>query len=168
MNCRLLIENLRVEHLAELETHLRHPQVYEHIGGLVSFEDFIRDRENALRGPGAESSSERWLNFLVREQSTKQMVGRLEATLHDSIAEVAFLFDQKQWGKGFASEALAWLHREVQRNYGMVSFWATTAPANARCQALLRRAGYQQVNVGAPVLYSFEQGDLVFHLRGAA
>ena len=161
----LLIEPLRAEHLCELAAHLRHPEVYEHIGGLPSFEDFVLDREIALRGPSTEASHERWLNFLVCDGSSGQMLGRLEATLHDSIAEVAFLFSPKHWGKGMASEALAWLHREVQDAYGITSFWATTIPANTRCQSLLLRAGYRQVHTGAPVLYSFDDGDLVFHLQ---
>ena len=96
------------------------------------------------------------------------MLGRLEATLHDSIAEVAFLFGPNYWGKGYASEALEWLHAEIQGSYGIANFWATTVPENSRCQALLHRSGYKQVLAGTPSLYSFEKGDLVFHLRGAA
>ena len=169
---RLLIEPLRTEHLGELASHLRHPEVCAHIGGLPSLEDFIRDRENALRGPGPgsdiEASDERWLNFLVRDGSTGQMLGRLEATLHDAIAEVAFLFGPAHWGRGFAHEALAWLHGEIESRHGIHSFWATTLAANTRCQALLARAGYQPVHTAAPVLYSFDEGDLVFHRRGAA
>jgi RimJ/RimL family protein N-acetyltransferase len=164
----LLIEQLRTEHLAELATHLRHPEVFEHIGGMPSLEDFILDREIALRGPGPGARDERWLNFLVRERSTKQIIGRLEATLHEAIAEVAFLFSPPQWGKGFAQEALAWLHDEIRAGHGISSFWATTVPANTRCQALLLRAGYKQVHEGVPVLYTLEEGDLVFHLRDAA
>lgn len=166
MASRVLIERLRAEHLAELATHLRQPEVYEHIGGLPLLEDFILDREIALRGPGPAASREHWLNFLVRESSTRRMLGRLEATLHDSIAEVAFLFSPEHWGKGFAREALALLHGEVRARYGITDFWATTNPANTRCQALLARAGYRQVRAGAPVLRSFEAGDLVFRLRG--
>ena len=64
-------------------------------------------------------------------------------------------------------EQATWLHREVQRSYGISSFWATTVPANTRCQALLLRGGYQQIHEATPVLYSFEEGDLVYHLRGA-
>lgn len=165
---RPVIEDLRVEHLAELATHLRHPEVYEHIGGVPSLEDFILDRERALRGPGPEAGEERWLNFLVRERFCNNVLGRLEATLHDSIAEVAFLFGPRHWGKGFAQEALSWLHAEIMRTRGITSFWATTVPGNTRCQSLLLRSGYQQVRAGAPVLYSLEAGDLVFHLRSAA
>jgi RimJ/RimL family protein N-acetyltransferase len=165
---RLVIEELRIEHLAELASQLRQPEVYEYIGGLPSHEEFILDRQRALRGPGPGASAERWLNFLVREKSSHLMLGRLEATLHDAIAEVAFLFGPRYWGQGFALEALAWLHGEVQRSHGVSSFWATTVPANTRCQSLLLRSGYTQVLTGAPVLYSFEAGDLVFHLRGSA
>jgi RimJ/RimL family protein N-acetyltransferase len=165
---RLVIEELRVEHLAELAKCLHRNEVYEHIGGLPSREDFILDREIALSGPGPAAPDERWLNFLVRERSSNNMLGRLEATVHDSIAEVAFLFDPDQWGKGFAREALAWLHEEIEHTSGVTSFWATTVPENTRCQALLTRSGYQQVHSGEPVLYSFDAGDLVFHARGGA
>jgi RimJ/RimL family protein N-acetyltransferase len=168
MKARLLIEPLRADHLSELAACLRHPQVYEHIGGLPSREDFVRDRERALRGPGPTAPNEHWLNFLVRDGATHEMLGRLEATLHDSIAEVAFLLGPKHWGKGHASEALAWLHREIQNTHAVGSFWATTLPANTRCQALLLRSGYRQVQAEAPLLYSYDPGDLVFHLRGPA
>lgn len=165
---RLIIEQLRIEHLAELATHLRHREVYEHIRGVPSLEDFILDRERALLGPSRNANAEHWLNYLVRESSNNQMLGRLEATLHDSIAEVAFVFSPLHWGKGFAHEALAWLHAEIKRTHSISSYWATTVPANKRCQALLRRSGYQLVETDVPVLYSYDTGDLVFHFRGAA
>lgn len=165
---RLQIEPLRAEHLPELAVQLRRPEVYEHIGGTPSLEDFILDRERALQGPGAAVRNEHWLNYLVRERASSQMLGRLEATVHDSVAEVAFLFSPSNWGKGYAHEALAWMHNEIQQSYGIACFWATTVAANTRCQALLLRSGYTQVQTGAPVLRSYEAGDLVFHLRGAA
>lgn len=163
MTPRLRIELLQSDHLAELATHLRHPEVYEHIGGVPTLEDFILDRERALQGPGPESAGECWLNFLVRERSSGRMLGRLEATLHDSIAEVAFLFSPRRWGQGFATEALAWLHAEIRSTHGIADCWATTVVANARCQSLLLRSGYRQVQAGQPGLYSFDPGDLVFH-----
>ena len=165
---RLLIEQLRAEHLPELATQLRQPLVYEHIGGTPSLQEFILDRERALAGPGDAACNEHWLNYLVRERASRQMLGRLEATLHDSIAEVAFLFSPNYWGKGYAIEALAWLHAEIREAYGVASFWATTVPKNSRCQDVLLRSGYKQVHAATPPLYSFDEGDLVFHLCGAA
>lgn len=151
-----------------LATQPCQPLVDEHIGRTPSLDEFILDRVRALGGPGGAARHEHWLNFLVRERARGRMIGRLEATLHDSIAEVAFLFGSGDWGQGYAREALAWMHAEIQESYGIASFWATTVPENSRCQALLRRSGYVQVEAGTPPLYSFETGDLVLHRRGAA
>jgi RimJ/RimL family protein N-acetyltransferase len=96
------------------------------------------------------------------------MLGRLEATLHHFIAEVAFLIGPNHWGKGYAHEALSWMHSEIHDAYGIDSFWATTVPGNIRCQSLLHRSGYVTVHARAPLLYSYEAGDLVFNLCDAA
>jgi RimJ/RimL family protein N-acetyltransferase len=167
LSSRLHIEPLCVQHLTALAAVLRHAAVYEHIGGVPSLEDFVLDRERALKGPPRTHAQEHWLNFLVRERSSRQMLGRLEATVHDGLAEVAFLFGPAHWGRGFALEALAWLHDALERRFHLTGFWATTVPANTRCQSLLLRSGYSQVRAQAPVLYSFDAGDLVFHKRAA-
>ncbi|MBK6295170.1 MAG: GNAT family N-acetyltransferase [Rhodoferax sp.] len=168
MASRLLIEQLRSDHLAELATELRHPAVYEYIGGVPTLHDFVLDRERALRGPSQANDAQLWLNFLVREHSSGAMLGRVEATVHDSIAEVAFLFGPPHWGRGYALEALAWLHEEIDRRCGVRNLWATTVPTNVRCQSLLRRSGYTEVRTAAPPLLSFDSGDLVFNLRRSA
>ncbi|WP_308504504.1 GNAT family N-acetyltransferase [uncultured Actinomyces sp.] len=74
-----------------------------------------------------------------------QMLGRLEATVHDGLAEVAFLFGPGHWGHGHAQQGLVWLQAEVSRRCGVHDFWATTVPANQRCQRLLLRCGYAAV-----------------------
>jgi len=168
LTSRLIIEQLQLKHLPELAELLRLPAVYEHIGGIPSLSDFILDRERALQGPKQDISDERWLNYLVRENPSNLMLGRLEATIHGSIAEVAFLFAPQHWGKGYAFEALRWLHSEILSAYGISDFWATTSPANTRCQSLLVRCGYLPKAGKRPHLYSFDEGDCVYHLCGAA
>jgi RimJ/RimL family protein N-acetyltransferase len=164
MTSRLHIEALRIEHLPALEQALRHEAVYAHIGGRVpTLEQFTRGLTRALAGPPAERTGERWLNYLVREAGTGRVLGRLEATVHAGHAEVAFLFDPSVWGRGYATEGLAWLHAELARVAGPVPCWATTVPDNRRCQALLQRAGYRAVPAAeAPHLSSYDDGDLVF------
>lgn len=164
------VEPLRIEHLPALAAVLRHEAVYEHIGGEVpSLDDFVRGLARALAGPPPERPDERWLNYLLCDAHSGRMIGRLEATVVPGRAEVAFLVDPGLWGRGYASAGLAWLHDEVTRLAAAVDFWATTVPANIRCQALLRRAGYAEVaTASAPVLASYEPGDLVFHRRATA
>ncbi|MBK1615056.1 GNAT family N-acetyltransferase [Rubrivivax gelatinosus] len=168
MPSRLRISPLRPQHLAELGAVLRHPAVYEHIGGSVPSEaEFRIALEWALAGPPPARASERWFHYLVRHADSRVMLGRLEATVVGHLAEVAFLFAPSVWGCGYASEGLAWLHEALRQEAGELDFWATTLPANRRCQALLRRAGYEPVPPGvAPALRSYDDGDLVFHRRG--
>ncbi|MCC9595790.1 MULTISPECIES: GNAT family N-acetyltransferase [unclassified Rubrivivax] len=167
MPSRLRITPLRPQHLDELAAALRHPAVYEHIGGEVpSAAEFHLALERALVGP-PPGGGQRWFNYLVRHADSRTVLGRLEATVVGRVAEVAFLFAPGIWGNGYASEGLAWLHEELRREAGDVDFWATTLPANRRCQALLRRAGYVEVPAAvAPVLQSYDAGDLVFHRAG--
>jgi RimJ/RimL family protein N-acetyltransferase len=162
---RLWIEPLKTSHLDELAHVLLNPDVYEHIEEkLPTLEDFKLGMSRAIAGPGGEWPGQIWLNYLVRDAGTGSMLGRLESTVHDSLAEVAFLFGPQYWGKGYASEGLAWLQAEVQRKCGVREFWATTVPANTRCQSLLLRNGYSQVHGLHPNLLSYAPGDLVFHL----
>lgn len=163
MNPTLRIEPLCVEDLEELAIVLRHPAVYEHLGAVPSLEDFLLDRQRALTGPGPGTREELWLNFLVREPIGNAMIGRLEATVHHGIAEVAFLLGPNHWGRGYAREALLWLHSEIIRRADIHDFWATTTPENTRCQALLHRCGYKPVHNDPTCLRSFETGDLVYH-----
>lgn len=161
---RLRIEPLRTEHLAALSRVLLHPAVYEHIGGAVpSQAEFTLGLQRALAGPPASAPGQTWLQFLVREAATGAMLGRLEATVHGGRAEVAFLFGPAHWGRGYAAEGLGWLHGEVARRCGVADFWATTVPANTRCQALLLRSGYVRVPGDAgPGLLSWDPGDWVY------
>jgi RimJ/RimL family protein N-acetyltransferase len=160
---------LRECDLPDLAAAIRTDEVYAHIGGKApSLEAFTLGLQRALAGPPEHRKTERWLNYLVRDADSAEMLGRLEATLHDGIAEVAFLFSARVWGRGYASYALNWLHSEIVQNYGAVPLWATTVPENVRCQALLRRAGYAQVEpAAAPRLLTYGDGDLVFTLRSA-
>lgn len=168
MNTALRFEPLRVEHLDELAQVLLHPAVYEHIDEVVpSREAFSLGLRRAIAGPGPSHPGERWLNVLVRD-ATGSMVGRLEATVHHGLAEVAFLFGPPYWGRGWASTGLHWLHGELTRTVGVTDFWATTTRANVRSQRLLQRCGYALAQPPASPLYSYDPGDLVFRRRSAA
>jgi RimJ/RimL family protein N-acetyltransferase len=169
MITRLHYEPLKASHLDELSPVLRSAEVYAHIEDSVPpLDEFKLSLIRAIAGPGSNSSDQTWLNYLVRDAHTSEMLGRLEATVHDSIAEVAFLFSPAHWGKGYAHEALVWLHTEVSQCSNISGFWATTVPANLRCQALLLRSGYRQVPEASTPLFSYEPGDLVFNLQSAA
>jgi RimJ/RimL family protein N-acetyltransferase len=89
----------------------------------------------------------------------------LEASIHDGIAEIAFLFSQDNWGHGYAAEGLLWLHAQLESRTERPALWATTIPENVRSRALLSRCGYMQVlPERSPRLLTYDEGDLVFML----
>jgi RimJ/RimL family protein N-acetyltransferase len=169
MASRLRLDALSHKDIAELENVLRNEEVYRYIGGAPSTEDFWLGHERAISGPPPSRASEVWINFTVRLQETRQVLGRLEATIHNGIAEVAFLFSPSVWGLGYATEGLLMLHSHLASLSQPPVPWATTVQPNVRAQALLYRSGYKQVPYsGQPNLLTFDEGDLVYTVPHAA
>ena len=166
----LAIEPLREDHLDALADALCKPEVYRHLEDEVPSRDtFVLGLRRALQGPPPSSTGQRWLHWCVGLPGQARPLGRLEATVHGPVAEVAFLFDPAVWGQGLAHAGLEWMHRALAAlppdpaAPGPLTCWATTVPANTRCQALLARAGYERVADGAhPELLSFDAGDWVY------
>jgi len=148
--------------VAEVAAALDDERVYRYIGGLLPRSEIERRLLGALRGPPADAPGEIWLNFVVRDAASRAVLGRLEATLHDGIAEVAYLYAPSHWGRGLATAGLHWLHGEL-RARGVAETWAATLPGNVASAALLERCGYRLVPAeGRPLLHSYDDGDLVF------
>ncbi len=149
----------------ELERLLRVDAVYRYIEATPNSADFKQWLLNAIAGPAPECN-EHWLNFVARIGGTSgPIVGRLEATIHDGIAETAFLFGPQHWGRGFARRGVDWLHSHIIHGYSVQSFWAAVAPDNARSEILLQRCGYRLVTEQIPSLLSYEPGDRVYNLK---
>lgn len=163
MSTDLVIEPTTAAHIAELAAVLHDERVYQHIGGLPPLQEIERWLAGAITGPPPSRATEQWLNFAVRHARSGEMLGRLEATVVGANAEVAFVFGPAHWGTGYATKGLQWLHEHLRRHWAPEAFWATTVPANLRCQALLLRSGYEPFDpVAAPALTSYDPGDMVF------
>ena len=160
---RLTIEALAVDHSSGLFEALRDERVGRYIGGPdVTTLEALRDRIARLgEGPPA-TRDEVWLNFAVLLDG--RVIGRIEATLHTGIAEIAYVFGPTWWGHGYATEATSWLLRHLaERGVGVV--WATVTPGNDASIGLLERLGFVRAEPMAHrQLLSFDNGDLVVSL----
>jgi RimJ/RimL family protein N-acetyltransferase len=164
MTARTCYAPLTASDIEALVPVLHDAQVYAFLGGLPTRDDFILGLRRAIAGPPATSAGEHWINYGVRLAGTGELIGRVQATVHGDLAEVAFLYSPSAWGRGYATEGLLWLHEHLRRYAHVSTFWATTQPGNLRSGALLRRAGYARAAIqGLPMLYSYDEGDLVFH-----
>ena len=157
-----IYEPLTASAVAEVAAALDDERVYRFIGGRPPRRVVEEGLRRARVGPPADAHGESWLNFVVRHSASREVLGRLEATLHHGIAEVAFLYAPRHWGQGLATQGLLWLHAAL-RARSVSELWATTTPLNAASAALLARCGYVRVaGDRRPLLSSYDDGDLVF------
>ncbi len=162
-SARLVYERLTASHAVGLSAALLDPRVYAHIPAhfAKSVEDLEVEFTRHASGPSDVGSGEIWWNYAVRLRSGG-FIGRVEATIHHGLAEVAYMLGPSYWGNGYATEALHWLHARLLECRQVNSFWAAVRPENDRSIRLLERLRYDEVLQDWPKLYSYDAGDRVY------
>jgi RimJ/RimL family protein N-acetyltransferase len=167
---RLSIEPLVVEDAGELFAALDHPDVGTYLGGpvMTTVEALCTRIGDLVVGSGLDN--ERWLNWVVRLTATDEVVGRLEATVYDGgeWGEVAYVFDPRRWGHGYAVESAGWMidHLRSTGASGATELWAAIHPDNTRSVRLIERLGFIEVAPPpARPVGSYDDGDLLFIRR---
>lgn len=161
---RLSLEPLVLSHASELFDALNHEKIGLYIGGpdvttLIELEDRI---QHLQKGPKQETGK-RWYNFAVLFDSV--VIGRVEATAHDGIVEIAYLLNPSLWGQGLGTTATELLLNEL-RGDGEHDFWATAVPENLASARVVEHLGFREIDPDlAPELMSFDKGDRVFNLK---
>jgi len=160
---RLRYETLGHEHADALVAALDDERVGEFIGGPdVTTVAALHARLDRLSlGPGRPG--EAWWNFVAIRSLDEALVGRLEATVYGEWAEIAYVFDPDQWGRGYATEGTQWLIDHLATN-GVHELWAAVQPDNVRSVRLLQRLGFRLCERPGRPMASFDDGDLVFAL----
>ena len=141
---RLTIEPLALRHAQQLFDALNDELVGRFLDGPdVTTVEALEQKIIRVTSEAPPERNEVWRNFAVLLDG--RVIGRLEATLHRNVAEVAYVFGPAWWGHGYATEATAWLLRYI-REAGMSEAWATIAPANTASDRLLARLGFAPGN----------------------
>lgn len=160
-----IYEKITQNHAKELESILCDPKVYMHIddGIAPTFDELVKSFSLREHGPSGDRCDETWVDYIVRDKTSQAAIGRVEATIIEHRAEVAYILGAYYWGKGYGSEALIWLHNFVRDQYSVREFWATVTPGNQASKSLLMKNGYVQVsNDNLPKLTSYDEHDWVF------
>lgn len=164
---RLLYEPITRQHALELQQALCDPRVYAFIDECCppTHDELLQSFARKQAGAPAQRAGEVWIDYAVRSRQTGIAMGRVEATILDHKAEVAYLFGASFWGCGYALEAVQWLQQWVAWSYGINDCWATVSAQNARSIRLLGRLGYvESAQAEWPArLLSYGAGDRVFH-----
>ena len=161
-SARLAYAPLTATDAAGLFPALGDPRVSEFLGPAPTVGDLAAQFASAAAGPPADRPGEVWHNLAVRLLTGGESIGRVEATVQGTHAEVAYLLGPAHWGHGYAGEALGWLGIGLAGR-GVTTLWATVHPANARSRRVLTRAGYAETGLpDAPRLLSHDPGDVVY------
>ena len=164
MTDRLQIEPMGLHHSTLLFHALDYESIYEFIPNQRPKDaDEVLARIKRVRAGPSMESDELWLNFVVLLDG--EIIGRLEATLVNSWAEIAYLFDPTYSGKGYATEGTLWLIDHIYKNYQVTEFWATTDPNNLKSIQLLLRCGFKIDSLPEHGIRSYDEGDSIFRLR---
>ena len=160
----LKLEPLDLCHASQLFEALDDEQVGKFIGGPdVATLAELEDRIQHLKTVPAADSGQRWFNYAVLLDSV--VIGRVEATAHDGIVEIAYLLNPSLWGQGLGTAATELLLNEL-RSEGEHDFWATLVPENVASARVVEHLGFAEIDAKlAPKLLSFDEGDRVFNLR---
>ncbi|KAI9132682.1 GNAT family N-acetyltransferase [Acaryochloris sp. CCMEE 5410] len=165
---RLIYERVTRNHAKELEPILCDPKVYEHMDDGIgpTSDELLKAFTLREQGPSAHRHNETWVDYIVRDKASQIAIGRVEATVIEHRAEVAYILGTAYWRQGYGSEALVWLQDFVQEQYSVREFWATVTPGNEASKHLLLKHSYVEIsNKPLPKLTSYEDGDWVFFRR---
>lgn len=163
---RLHYQPLDHAHADGLFAALDDERVGRYIGGAdVTTIDALHERIDRVTAGPSGRPHEHWVNVVVRRVDDDVVVGRLEATVIHRRAEIAYVFGPRWWGRGYATEATAWLIGHLTERFELDEIGAAIHPDNAASQRLVERVGLIRIDPPTPPLTSYDDGDLVFMMQ---
>lgn len=118
------------------------PVLMQHIGSPMS-EEAIRSNFAKELAPWTLDSTH-WLTWIIRETDTGNDVGLISICTRDRdvlTAEVGFIILDTHKGKGYATEALAFVLDHAAHAYGFRKFTAVCLEEHAASRKVLEKAG---------------------------
>jgi RimJ/RimL family protein N-acetyltransferase len=160
---RLRYEPLSTDHAQALFPVFADPAIYRYIDNHppASVEELSK-RISQMIVPPPHRADEVWWDYAVFVRESNHAIGKVEVAIVADRAEVAYILGSAFWGKGYAAEAMEWLHGQIRERTAATDFWATTLPGNSRSIRLLERLGYAPAKAW-PSIGSYHPGDLVYH-----
>jgi RimJ/RimL family protein N-acetyltransferase len=182
---RLNAEPLTVAHSLELAAALDDPELHEFTGGSPLSATAMAQRNARLATRRSADGTQVWANWVLRLRDTGEAIGTLQATLPAAgpavdpaadpatgaagaagavgavgVAEVAWVVARSAQGRGYASEAAAWLVSRLRQ-----AGWTVVAhihPDHAASQRVAAAAGMSPTDrvVDGEVRWITPTGDL--------
>ncbi|MCW2600995.1 MAG: GCN5-related N-acetyltransferase [Frankiales bacterium] len=137
---RLTLEPLALHHVDEMVEVLSSPALYRFTGGdPLDVEELTGRYQRQLAGPAG--ADEAWRNWVVRVDG--RAVGFVQATLTlaEGLAELSWLVQPSDEGRGIATEAAAAMVKHLRARNGVTSVHAHISDERLASQAVARGIG---------------------------
>ena len=144
---RLLLEPILPAHASMLNESLQDEELYRFIpqNPPPSLEA-LTDRYDFLSARRSPDGREAWLNWAVRERTSGDYAGMLEATVHDNrTATVAYMVFVPRQRRGFAAEACGRLLEHLFQDYRVGMVAAEIDTRNVASISLVESLGFERV-----------------------
>lgn len=142
---RLMLEPLAERHAEELFQPLQDPRLYTYVPqDPPESLPVLRERFALLAQRRSPEGDELWLNWLMRGAADGRCRGRLQATVQDELAWVAYEVLPAYWRQGLAREGCACMLGWLIDALGVRQFAAEVDSRNAASLRLLERLGFRR------------------------
>ena len=161
------IEPLEERHAAEMHEALLDPRLYPFIpeNPPASLEHLEAMFRRFLAGPPADSG-EVWLNWVIRDHSSKACIGTLQATYFASGELWAgYKIIPPWWGRGVATAGVRWLLDELQSRFPDIPVLASVDTRNLGSIRVLEKCGFELVRREGAELHGEKTEDFVYCLK---
>ena len=143
---RLTLEPLIPSHAEEMFAGLGDSQLYAHLDSAPPTSvEALRERYERLALRTSPDGREQWWNWVLREKTTGEYVGFVQATVEGRKAQIAYVLFRHRWGEGLAREAVRRMIAELT-THGVNSMTACVDRANERSQRLLNSLSFTPRN----------------------
>jgi ribosomal-protein-alanine N-acetyltransferase len=87
-----------------------------------------------------------WMNWVIRETPSQQLVGTLQATAFaQGVLWIGYKLVRAAWGRGIATAAVQWLLQELAPHYPGKSVLAAADSRNLASVRVLQKCGFTHV-----------------------
>jgi RimJ/RimL family protein N-acetyltransferase len=143
---RLFLEPILPAHAGRLNEQLQDERLYRFIPQDPATPQALEDRYEFLSGRRSSDGREAYLNWAVRERTSGDYAGTLEATVHDTpAATIAYMVFVPFQRRGYAAEACARLLEHLFEDYRVNIVAAEIDTRNVASIALIESLGFERV-----------------------
>ena len=134
---------LMPEHAEEMYGLLQDPSLYQYIDSLAPESvEGLRQRYRRLQTRQSEDGNQWWFNWVIARNDQSGLIGFVQATVEDNMAELAWLLGRSYQGRGYARAAVRLMLQQL-KDQGVAQFRCHIHPEHHASKQLAEKLGFR-------------------------